>query len=71
MKIVSFLAQTVLPVDLVRQRIPCEATYRNTGGPKIHDVTPLLVEPRHRVLLDSVRLAMEERNLVSRMILRG
>lgn len=37
-KIVSFLAQTVLPVDLVRQRVPREATHRNTRGAKIQGI---------------------------------
>src|SRR5215207_488434 len=70
-QVVALIAQRVLPVDLVGERIPGEPHDRNSCRTHREDVRPLRVQPLHREMAHAVRLAVEDRHPIALMVLRG
>src|SRR4051812_21237338 len=70
MQIVALDTECVLPVDLVRERVPREPRYRNAIRAEMQNVAPLFVEPRDGMSMTAIRFTMEKRNAVALIVLR-
>src|SRR5688572_323258 len=65
MQIVALDTQSMLPVDLVGERVPRETIHRDARRAELDNVGPLPVEPRDRLRAHAIRLAVKQRDPVS------
>src|SRR5215211_2304631 len=69
MKVVAFVAEPILPIDLIGERVPSEPAHRHPSRSQMHHVPPLFFQPLHRVVADAVRLTMEKWNSIAAIVL--
>src|SRR5690348_14378520 len=69
MQIVALDAKSMLPIDLIGERVPGESVNRNPRATQTHHRAPLLVQPLLRESWDAVRFAVEERNSIALVVL--